>query len=100
MDPVQDDLARSLSNRSRPAVATEGEKGPGPERDVVVGTGASATDLEKGSQQEGSQTDVPGESKDPFLVQFEDGDSQNPQKWSMRRKWALVAFLSWITLLT
>lgn len=97
MEPVHDDLARTLSNLSTRA-AQKTEKTTTEE---ASGTDAQARDLEKGSQQEGSQNEASGgEEKDPFLVKFEDGDSQNPQSWSMKRKWCLVVFLSWITLLT
>lgn len=90
MEPAQEDRAKSLDNSSNTA-APNGDL----EKGLGAGTQAAAQDVEKGSQN-GSA----GETKDPFLVRFEDGDQQNPQNWSMTKKWCLVAFLSWITLLT
>lgn len=90
MKEAQEDRARPLSNSSDSAAPTSD-----PEKGLGAGTQAAAQDIERESQ-----NDSAGDTKDSFLVHFEDGDQQNPQNWSMTKKWCLVAFLSWITLLT
>ncbi|KAJ7752804.1 major facilitator superfamily domain-containing protein [Mycena maculata] len=88
------DLARSLTSKSN-RVATEDGNNQDVDPEKAVGTGAEAQESEKDPNQNGNVEDT-----DPFLVQWEEGDKQNPRNWSMRRKWCLVAFLSWITFLT
>lgn len=93
MDQSAFDLARSLTNQSN-ATANRHYQSQDPdiERDAAHNPLAPTT-LEK----------IPtssDEAKDQFLVQWEKDDKENPMNWSMSRKWFLVFFLSWITLLT
>lgn len=93
MDQSSYDLVRSLTNKS-----------------TATGTGTAIDngttqepDLEKAAvQEDGAKLESPNssDSKDPFLVQWEEGDKENPMNWAMKRKWFLVVFLSWITFLT
>lgn len=93
MDQSTFDLARSLTNQSN---ATANRHHSLQETDIendAAHNPLAPTTLEK------IQTSS-DETKDQFLVQWEKDDKENPMNWSMSRKWFLVFFLSWITLLT
>lgn len=94
MDQSTYDLARSLTSQSvvtANATASHQTQDSDVEKDAAAQT--IGTDLEK-ARSSGTPT------KDPFLVQWEEGDKENPMNWGLSRKWFLVVFLSWITLLT
>lgn len=95
MDPSQHELAKSFSKQSNPN-ATRNEKGD----DVDIERTAEIDASAQVSENDEGQNDVCEQTKDPFLVQWDESDVQNPRNWTMTRKWCLVAFLSWITLLT
>lgn len=93
MDQSTFDLARSLTNQSNATANRHNHlQDPDIERDAADEP-LPSTNLEK------IQTSS-DEAKDPFLVKWEKDDKDNPKNWSMSRKWFLVFFLSWITLLT
>lgn len=93
MDQSTFDLARSLTNQSSATANRHHQfQDADIERDAAHNPLAPTT-LEK------IQTSS-DEAKDQFLVQWEADDKENPMNWSMSRKWFLVFFLSWITLLT
>lgn len=95
MDQSAFDLARSLTNQSTAAAAAA--NGVSQKHDSDIERDA-AQDF--GSNLEKARSSGSRRSKDPFLVQWEEGDKENPMNWGMSRKWFLVVFLSWITLLT
>lgn len=99
MGLTQDDLARLSTGKSSPTTLEGDERGESANVDPEKGVAGPGTASDQAIPSQTGNGAVEG-TKDPFLVRWEDNDKNNPQNWSMARKWFLVAFLSWITLLT
>ncbi|KAK8212323.1 major facilitator superfamily domain-containing protein [Phyllosticta capitalensis] len=60
----------------------------------------STKDLESGVIEPIHETETSANDKDPFVVDWEPNDSENPQNWPYKRKWSVIGMISFMTFLT